>query len=209
MIQSGNGGYLTITQDGSVAVDQFEAPEWAAAAYKVDDIVRTEDSTDGTKEVKYWRSKATRTSVAGDGIAPKGKAATANTAALLDPTYWEVLPVGQPYTLLNWALDAPTTTSERELLAEASPRVEYTTGAITLQCQFADNWEGDKTQQALENRNSLVYVEFYPKGKGTGLEVYKGNARVGAYSKAGRPGEDITFDVSLAFDGDPTIEAQT
>ena len=206
MIQSGNGGMLTITKDGAVPIDAYKVPEWAESTdYEVDDIVRTEDTTDGTKQMKYWRSRKNRESESGDKTGED-----ANTAGVLNNAYWDPIAVGQPYTVLNWALNAPTTQSERELLAEINPRVEYTTGAMTLQVQFADNWEGDKTQQALENRNSEVYVEFFPKGnEKAGRQVYKGNARVGPFNKAGRPGEDITFDVTLAFDGDPTIDTVT
>ena len=205
MIKNANGAELYVTKNGTAPLDEYIVPEWQAdTAYHRDDQVRTEDTTDGTKERKYWRSKVTRQSVSGDST---GESAT--KAGVLAAAYWEELDPGRIYEVTEYTVDAPTDQTETELLAEDAPRVEFTEGATTIQCTILDNWEGNKTQQVLEQRNTDVYAELRPKGKGTGYQTYKGNARIGASSKSGRSGEKTTLTVTIAFSGDVTIEAQT
>ena len=206
MVKRGNGGKIAFSKNGSSPVESYTAPEWTeGTAYERDDVVRTEDTGDGTTSMKYWAATVDRTAKSDDVTT----AAAADKAAELDTTYWKELEVGELNTLTSWEITNPVEQSQSEYLNENAPRVEYTDGATTIQLELDDNWEGDITSRVLEQRNMNVFFELFPKGKGTGLQVYKGNARVGQSSKSGRPGQQISLSATLAVDGDLTVEAQS
>ena len=203
MFRRAEGGFVTITENGSTPLADYAVPEWAAGTtYEADDIVHTE-STNAGEEIRYWRAVVDRASVAEDSTGEDS-----DSAGVLNNEYWGEVEIGTLYALTEWGLRRTVTEDSFQLLIEEDPRTTYGNGPTELTLNFADNWEGQPTQRALEKRNNRVYIELYPKGKGTGLEVIKGYFRTGESSKSGRAGERVSNVVTLSSDGNVTSEAQ-
>ena len=206
MIVSGAGGYVTITKG---ATDALEAPyaldAWAEdTAYKRDDQVLTV-SSDGHTQTKYWVAKDDHRSKTGDET---GEATT--TAGVLTSTHWEEIDAGELVELIGWSETRPVeSTRGTLLLREKSPRTTNRAGAVTLELEFADNWESSQTQRALGVVDQRLYVRLYPKGQGSGLEQRHGYMKVGEFSGDGNQEDDLANSVTLTSDGDWTIEAQS
>ena len=204
MFRTGAGGFVTITKNADDQLDSpYAVPQWAdGGKYLVDDIVYTAANTGDA--IQFWRSKSDR-----DGESTDLTASTDATPAKLSATYWDPHEVGTLYGLTSWSLTRPVTETEVRLLIESTPRVSYGTGAVTLELNFLDNFEGSPLQRVLAVPNSSVYVRLYPKGKATGREIIQGQMRVGESTHESGTGEEqLSRTVTLAADGDFVSSAQ-
>ena len=206
MIQSGAGGYLTVTAGkGTALASPYALRAWAEnTEYGRDDQVSTA-STDGTTEVKYWTARDDHTSAASDKT---GEGAT--KAGVLDSDHWEEIDAGELVELVDWAETRPVEqTGGTLLLRENTPRTTQTPGAVTLALNFLDNFEGSNTQRILGVVDKRVYVQLFPKGKGAGLEIRHGYMKTGEFGSTGNQTDDLRNSTTLVSDGDWTVEAQT
>lgn len=208
MITTGEGGLVTLTAGSTTALaSDYAPPAWTSAsnkAYKQDDQVAT-SSTDGSTQTKYWVAKDDHTASSGDATGQ-----TATVAATLTADHWEEIGMGELVELVDWTETRPVTTNTgARLMRESTPRSTNKPGAVTLQLNFFDNFEGSKTQRVLRETNDRIYVTLYPKGKGVGLEKRHGYMRVGEGSSAGDPDAELQNSVTLTSDGDWDSEPQT
>ena len=208
MITTGEGGLVTLTAGSTTALaSDYTPPAWTSAsnkAYKQDDQVAT-SSTDGSTQTKYWVAKDDHTAESTDASGQ-----TATVAATLTSDHWEEIGMGELVELVDWTETRPVTTNTgARLMRESTPRSTNKPGAVTLQLNFFDNFEGSKTQRVLRETNDRIYVTLYPKGKGAGLEKRHGYMRVGEGSSAGDPDTELQNSVTLTSDGDWESEQQT
>ena len=168
---SGRGGYARITGGSPTAV--AEPAAWAASTdYVRDNVVKVTTST----------HEAYALCIRPHNSSASGLEADANGLDRSSPDIanWREIDQGTITALRSWSFTTSETTENEDYVIESASRTVGTQLTTTVELDFADDSGPgqDVVQNAIVTGNEFQ-LELYPKGKGEGLPMYSGTARVG------------------------------